>query len=202
MLVYWSWKTSHGTIYGSCKAKKGGGSLRKNEKPSLFLTGKYLGWYIVRRYKYWPQAIQHGLRFTGETEKPVVQCPRTWSMMLKCVFVCKNSCYFLVVNRLRSAWKSRFIHPFGGATKPLHQKWLFHHFQPLKLGCLEFQAVAGYSVAFEVDREGRYSWGYRRPELLLLLILLSMDLTFVAWLGRELDRPGVSWGKRWTQWRF
>ena len=41
MLVYWSWKKSHGTIYGSCKAKKGGGSLRKNEKPSLFFTGKY-----------------------------------------------------------------------------------------------------------------------------------------------------------------
>lgn len=91
--IYRVGKNRMGLKNGSCKAKKGGGSLRtKFEKPSLFLTGKYPGGHIIRRYKYWQKLhIQHGLRFTGETHCSMSPEHDPWCQCV-CVFVCKNSC--------------------------------------------------------------------------------------------------------------
>ena len=34
----------------------------------------------------------------------------------------------------------------------LHEKWLFHHFHPLKIGCLEFQVGNVFQDVFEIHR--------------------------------------------------
>lgn len=86
--IYRVGKNRMGLKNGSCKAKKGGGSLRtKFEKPSLFFDWKISGWAYYKTVQVLAKAT-YTTRSPFYGRNPLFNVPRTWSMMPMCLCVC------------------------------------------------------------------------------------------------------------------